>query len=223
MNIVLVDDHKMVRDGLRAVLEREGDLHIAGEADDGRTAVALCWSVRPDLVVMDIGLPKLDGTEATRQLVARDPRLKVVALSMSQDPHSVRSMFEAGASGFCVKSAAGEELVRAIRAVSQDERYLSPSIADALSEVGEDGSAASSRPLTPREVEMKQWDYRQITDVAEAEIRQLLQEADRNPSDARLLRHWAYGAYLGWRSITTGRQEAADDARLKALVELGHP
>lgn len=217
MNIVLVDDHKMVRDGLRAVLEREDDLHIAGEADDGKAAVALCWLVRPDLVVMDVGLPHLDGTEATRQLVARDPRVKVVAISMSQDRHSVRSMFEAGASAFCVKSAAGEELVRAIRAVSQDERYLSPSVADALSDLEEEDSAASSRTL------MKQWDYREITEVAEAEIRQLLQEAERNPSDARLLRHWAYGAYLGWRSITTDRQEPSDDARLKALVELGHP
>jgi DNA-binding NarL/FixJ family response regulator len=160
MNIVLVDDHKMIRDGLRAVLEKETDLRISGEAADGREALELCWSLRPDVVVMDIGMPNLNGTEATRQLVSRNPRMKVVALSMNQDGHYVREMFQAGAWGFCVKSSAGEELVRAIRAVSKDERYVSPAVAstvvDALAAGFKSPPGERRGPLTPREREVLQ-------------------------------------------------------------------
>ena len=160
MNIVLVDDHKMIRDGLRAVLEREEDLRVAGEAADGREALELCWSLRPDVVVMDIGMPNLNGTEATRQLLSREPRMKIVALSMNQDGHYVREMFQAGAWGFCVKSSAGEELVRAIRSVSKDERYVSPAVASTVVDALAAGFKSPSREgrtlLTPREREVLQ-------------------------------------------------------------------
>jgi len=160
MNIVLVDDHKMIRDGLRAVLEREEDLRVAGEAADGREALELCWSLRPDVVVMDIGMPNLNGTEATRQLLSREPRMKIVALSMNQDGHYVREMFQAGAWGFCVKSSAGEELVRAIRTVLRHEMYVSPTVANAVLEdfVGgpRKGSGETRSELSPREREVLQ-------------------------------------------------------------------
>ena len=94
MNILLVDDHQMMRDGLRAVLERESDLHVSGEAADGRTALELCSTLHPDVVVMDIGMPGLNGIEATRQVTTHHPRTKVVALSMNADRRYVHAMFE---------------------------------------------------------------------------------------------------------------------------------
>jgi DNA-binding NarL/FixJ family response regulator len=160
MNIVLVDDHKMIRDGLRAVLEKETDLHVTGEASDGRVAVDLCRSLRPDVVVMDIGMPNLNGTEATRQVAHQNPQTKIVALSMNHERQYVREMFEAGASAYCVKSSAGEELVRAIRTVLRHEMYVSPTVANAVLEdfVGgprkQPGSPRSE--LSPREREVLQ-------------------------------------------------------------------
>lgn len=129
MRILLVDDHQMMRDGLRAVLANESDLEVVGEAADGRAALDSCASLRPELVVMDIGMPGLNGIEATRQIVAQFPSIRVVGLSMNSDRRYVQAMFEAGAWGYLVKSSASEELIRAIRAVARSEKYVSPAVA----------------------------------------------------------------------------------------------
>lgn len=160
MNILLVDDHQMMRDGLRAVLERESDLHVTGEAADGRTALELCASLHPDVVVMDIGMPGLNGIEATRQVTAHHPRTRVVALSMNADRRYVHAMFEAGAWAYLVKSSASEELIRAIRAVAHDEKYVSPTVASAVLDAFVVGPKATHRDprsdLSPREREVLQ-------------------------------------------------------------------
>ena len=160
MNILLVDDHQMMRDGLRAVLERESDLHVSGEAADGRRALELCASLHPDVVVMDIGMPGLNGIEATRQVAAHYPRTRVVALSMNADRRYVHAMFEAGAWGYLVKSSASEELIRAIRAVANDEKYVSPTVASAVLDTFVGGARAAQRDprseLSPREREVLQ-------------------------------------------------------------------
>ena len=160
MNILLVDDHQMMRDGLRAVLERESDLHVTGEAADGRTALELCSTLHPDVVVMDIGMPGLNGIEATRQVTAHHPRTRVVALSMNADRRYVHAMFEAGAWAYLVKSSASEELIRAIRAVAHDEKYVSPTVASAVLDSFVVGPRASHRDprsdLSPREREVLQ-------------------------------------------------------------------
>jgi DNA-binding NarL/FixJ family response regulator len=148
MNILLVDDHPMVREGLRAVLEQEPDLRVAGEAGDGQTALEACDLLHPDVVVMDVGLPGLDGIEATRLLRSRAPGSRVVALSMNADRRYVEAMLSAGAWAYLVKSAPTAELVRAIRAVAQGERYLSPEVARAPAERG--GAEVGAR-LSPRE------------------------------------------------------------------------
>ncbi len=150
MNIVLVDDHQMMRDGLRAVLERESDLHVTGEAADGRTALDMCGALHPDVVIMDIGMPGLNGIEATRQVTSHHPRTKVVALSMNSDRRYVHAMFEAGAWAYLVKSSASEELIRAIRAVSHDEKYVSPAVAGAVLDAFVLGPRASGSPRDPR-------------------------------------------------------------------------
>ena len=155
MNIVLVDDHQMLRDGLRAILERAPDLHDTGEAADGRAALELCSTLHPDIVVMDIGMPGLNGIDATRQVTRDHPRTRVVALSMNTDPRYVRSMFEAGAWAYLVKSSASEELIRAIRAVSHDEKYGSPAVASSVLDVFVVGPKPIQRnpggELSPRE------------------------------------------------------------------------
>ena len=160
MNILLVDDHQMMRDGLRAVLERESDLHVTGEAADGRTALELCTTLHPDVVVMDIGMPGLNGIEATRQVTAHHPRTRVVALSMNADRRYVHAMFEAGAWAYLVKSSASEELIRAIRAVAHDEKYVSPTVASAVLDTFVVGPRATHRDprsdLSPREREVLQ-------------------------------------------------------------------
>ncbi len=160
MNILLVDDHQMMRDGLRAVLERESDLHVSGEAADGRTALELCSTLHPDVVVMDIGMPGLNGIEATRQVTTHHPRTKVVALSMNADRRYVHAMFEAGAWAYLVKSSASEELIRAIRAVAHDEKYVSPTVASAVLDAFVVGPKATQRDprgeLSPREREVLQ-------------------------------------------------------------------
>lgn len=157
MNLLLVDDHQIILDGLRLLLERERDLHVVGEARDGRSAVAMCTSLHPDVVVMDISMPGLNGTDATRQLTAKNPRTKVVALSVSDDVRSVREMFRAGASAYCLKTAAAGDLVSAIRAVAQGATWVSPALAPkVLDGLGLDERAQPHEHLTPREREVLQ-------------------------------------------------------------------
>jgi DNA-binding NarL/FixJ family response regulator len=159
MRILLADDHQMMRDGLRAILTREGDLEVVAEAADGRAAVELCGAVRPDVVVMDISMRGLNGIEATRQVLSRHPRVRVVCLSTNIDSRYVEAMFQAGALAYVVKSAAADELVRALRAAVRGERYLSPTVARAVIDASFHGER-SQRPrgdeLTPREREVLQ-------------------------------------------------------------------
>jgi DNA-binding NarL/FixJ family response regulator len=133
IRVVLADDHRLLREGLRALLEESADdVKVVGQADDGRSALALVKQVSPDVVVMDIGMPGLNGVEATRQVLAEAPRVKVIALSTYSDRRYVLAMLEAGASGYVVKSSVSGELLRAIRAVSRHQKYLSPEVADAV-------------------------------------------------------------------------------------------
>jgi two-component system, NarL family, response regulator NreC len=129
MRILLVDDHKIMRDGLRVLLEKQPDLEVAGEAENGRTAVRMARELPADIVIMDIGMPDLNGIDATREIVASVPGVKVIALSMHSDKVFVGEMFRAGASAYLLKHCAFEELAQAIRVVSSGQFYLSPQIA----------------------------------------------------------------------------------------------
>jgi two-component system NarL family response regulator len=124
IRLMLVDDHKMLREALRAILEQAGDIVVVAEADDGATALELARTVAPDLVLMDIGLTGMSGIEATRRMLAENPAIKVLGLSTFADRRMVMQMLEAGATGYVVKSAGSEELLRGIRAVAQGETYL---------------------------------------------------------------------------------------------------
>ncbi|MCG8375911.1 MAG: response regulator transcription factor, partial [Chlorobiales bacterium] len=128
--ILLVDDHKIVREGLRALLDSQDEFEVISEASDGRTAVRLALEKKPDIVLMDIAMPQLNGIEATRQIVSAKSSSKVIALSMHLDKEWVSEVFLAGASGYLLKDCEFEELKRAIKTVLLNRYYLSPDVAD---------------------------------------------------------------------------------------------
>jgi DNA-binding NarL/FixJ family response regulator len=131
-NVVLVDDHKLVRDGVKTILERGAEFKVVGEAEDGASAVQLCKKASPDLVLMDIGLPGMNGIEATTELLRHCPEVKVVILSMYDDENSVVSAIRSGARAFVLKKASSTELLDALRTVARGGSYLSSQVSDRL-------------------------------------------------------------------------------------------
>jgi DNA-binding NarL/FixJ family response regulator len=134
IRVLLADDHKIVRDGLRTLLEKHADIAVLGEAEDGREALQLARKLAPDVVVMDIAMPDLNGIEATRQILSENPGMKIVALSMHSDKRFVSEMLKAGASAYLLKDCAFEELIAAIRTIMKGKVYLSPGIAGVVIE-----------------------------------------------------------------------------------------
>lgn len=130
--VVVVDDHKIMRDGLRNILENESNIEIIGEADNGRDAVKLILDKKPDIAIMDIGMPEMNGVEATRQIIKESADVKIIALSMHYDMQFVQGMIKAGAKGYLLKDCAGAELITAIKAVSQDNTYICQEITNSL-------------------------------------------------------------------------------------------
>jgi DNA-binding NarL/FixJ family response regulator len=129
IRIFLAEDHHIVRDGLRSILAGEPDLEVVGEAANGRSAVEETDRLLPEVVVMDVAMPELNGFEATRMIAARHPNIKVIALSAYADKQYVLGMLKAGAVGYVCKDSAGDELVNAIRAAYSGRNYLSPQVA----------------------------------------------------------------------------------------------
>lgn len=134
VRVLLVDDHKMMRDGLRALLSAVSDFEVVGDASDGRSALDLVRTLSPDVVVMDIGMPELNGVEATRRIRTEYEQVRVIALSTHTDKRYVHHMLEAGACGYVLKIAAHVELLRAVRAASLGGTYLSSEIAGSVVE-----------------------------------------------------------------------------------------
>ncbi|HEY8665253.1 MAG TPA: response regulator transcription factor [Tepidisphaeraceae bacterium] len=159
IKVLIADDHQILREGLRILLKSEPDVQIIGEASNGRSAVELAAQHAPDIVVMDVSMPDLNGVEATRQIIEANPSIKVIALSAHSDHRLVSEILKAGASGYILKDAAFDELINAIRAVQTDQVYLSPRIAalvlkDFKTRAGATGSVFST--LTDREREVLQ-------------------------------------------------------------------
>jgi len=130
--ILLADDHAVVRQGFKMILSAQGDMEIVGEAANGREAVELAEQLKPDIVVMDVAMPELNGIEATRRLAGTAPHTRVIALSMHKDSVYVREILRAGARGYLLKDSGAEDLVRAIRAVAGGESWLSPAVSNAV-------------------------------------------------------------------------------------------
>ncbi len=199
--IILADDHKIVREGLASLLQAENDMELVGEAEEGRQAVSLADKLRPDVVILDISMPGLNGMEAARQMLASRPELKVVALSMHRDARYVVGMLKAGARGYLLKECAYEELTQAVRTVLEGRTYLSPEVADVvvegfINQIQEDPSPRASI-LSPRE----------------REVLQLLSEGKRTRGIADQLN-------LSVKTVETHRRNIMQKLNIQSVAEL---
>lgn len=159
MKIILGDDHVMVREGLKALLKDMPGVEIAGEADNGRDIVKLARKICPDVIIMDVAMPELNGVEATRQIVSEHPNTKVIALSMHSTRRVVEEMIQAGAVGYVLKNSAFEELASALDCIRNNKAYISPSVASIVLERFSNPSTHGPSPaavLSPREREVLQ-------------------------------------------------------------------
>ncbi len=177
IRILLADDHAILREGIRALLEDQPDMAVVGEAADGRRAVELACELTPDVVVMDIGMPLLNGLEATRQIKRNCPRVAVLVLTMHDNEEYVSQLLAEGAAGYVLKRAASSELVSAIRAVAAGQSYLSPSVTRLLIE-----SYVGRQPAAPAIVDP----FDTLT-AREREVLQLVAEGHTNSQIAKLL------------------------------------
>ncbi len=155
MRIVIADDEGIMRQGLRALIEKQDDMEVVGEAQDGWRVVELAKRLTPDVVIMDISMPNLNGLEATRQILEENPNIKIIALSMYPHKRYVTEILKAGALGYVLKSYLFDELLRALDAATNGRHYLSPKITDVLIDevvhnLSGDGDDSLSN-LTPRQ------------------------------------------------------------------------
>ncbi|MBM4137437.1 MAG: response regulator transcription factor [Nitrospira sp.] len=160
IKVILADDHKIMRDGLRSLLEKQPGIKVIAEAEDGRTTVDLAIKLKPDMVIMDVTMPDMNGIEATFRIIENAPKIKVIALSMHSDKQFIIEMLNAGASGYLLKDSAFSELVNAIHAVMTNRSYLSPDIAHIMIEeykhILSKEKLSVFSILTPREREVLQ-------------------------------------------------------------------
>jgi two-component system response regulator NreC len=201
IKILLVDDHKIMREGLRSLLENQPGMQVIAEAVNGREAVRLARDKRPDVVIMDIDMPDLGGIEATRQMCAALPEVKVIGLSIHSEKHYVVNMLRSGASGFLSKDCPFDELTQAIETVMTNHTYLSPKIADFMidhyiREVPVIESSAFS-VLTPRE----------------REVLQLIAEGSTTKEIASQLN-------VSAKTVDTHRRQIMDKLKLHSIADL---
>jgi DNA-binding NarL/FixJ family response regulator len=152
LRLLLVDDHPVVRDGLSAIIETQGDMEVVGEAGDGAEAIEQAALLKPDIVLMDLQLPRVTGVEAIREIRSRLPRTHILILTMYDNDELILQGLQAGAQGYLLKGASRQELLSAIRATARGESSLPPSIAGRL--ISRLQAGASGAELTPREVEV---------------------------------------------------------------------
>lgn len=161
IRILLADDHQLMRSGLRLLIERQADLSVVGEASDGREAVSLTKSLKPDVVVMDIGMPSLNGVEAAYQINQNQPQVALIMLSMHSDESYVLRALRSGAKGYLLKDSAESDLIRAVRAVAAGKSFFSPAVGkvlldDYMRKLQRTGAEDPYDLLSPREREVLQ-------------------------------------------------------------------
>jgi DNA-binding NarL/FixJ family response regulator len=183
MRILVADDHGIVRSGIKLLLERQNDLQVVAEASDGVEAVEQALAVRPDLCILDVGMPRLTGLQAAREIRAHLPDARVLMLSMHDDDHYLFEALKAGASGYVLKREADQDLVGAIRAVGNGEAFLTNAAERSIiREWMDDGSEGPVVPLTPREEEVVKLIAEAYTN---AQIAQILHLAEKTVESHR--------------------------------------
>ena len=200
VRILIADDHKIVRDGLRALLEREPDFRVVGEASNGREAVEVARELVPDVLITDLVMPVLNGIDATRQIVAEQPQVRVMTLSMHSDRRFVTDMLQAGAVAYLRKESAFEELAEAIRAVMSGEVFLGRGITGVVVEgykslIGEEAEGSG------------------VLSAREREVLQLLAEGNRTNEIATLL-------HLSAKTVESHRTNIMKKLDLHSIAEL---
>ncbi len=201
IKIILADDHKVLREGLKSLLNQQKDIQVIGEADDGQAVVRLTRKLEPDIVVLDIGMPNMNGIQATQHIVAEVPDTKVLALSMHSDHQFVVKMLQAGASGYMLKDCAFEELVSAVREIADGKFYLSKDItgvviSDYINRM-QAIDAAGEAILTSRE----------------RETLQLIAEGNSTADTAALLN-------VSTKTVETHRKHIMDKLNIHSIAEL---
>jgi two-component system response regulator NreC len=202
IRVLLADDHQLMRSGIRLMLEREGDLTVVGEASDGREAVALAKSLKPDVVIMDIGMANLNGIEAARQMTQERPELAVMMLSMHSDESYVLRALRAGARGYLLKDSAEPDLIKAVHVVAGGKSFFSPAVSrllldDYVRKLKRSGTDDPYDLLTPRE----------------RELLQLIAEGKSNKDIANLLNLSVY-------TVESHRSNLMEKLHLRGLPEL---
>jgi DNA-binding NarL/FixJ family response regulator len=199
--VILADDHHIVRQGLKSLIEKQADMVVVGEADNGHVAVQLTKELHPEVVVMDIGMPRLNGIEATRQILADHPEIKIIGLSMHADQRYIMEMLKVGASGYLLKECAFEELAIAIRAVISNQIYLSPKIENLI--------------LKDYVYRLKQSDTSvySILTAREREVLQMLAEGKNTKQIAMSLK-------VSVKTIETYRQQMMEKLNMFSIADL---
>jgi DNA-binding NarL/FixJ family response regulator len=202
LRVILADDHQVIREGLRNLIEEQQDMEVVAEAGNGREAIKLCNDMKPDVIVMDVAMPDLNGIEATRQIVSDCPATRVLALSMHADKHYAAGMLGAGAAGYVLKDCAFDELSDAIRRVATSGSYLSPEIEgvvlrDYVERLSGEGGDSAFSVLTDRE----------------REVLQLVAEGHTTKQIADSL-------HVSVKTVESHRQNIMDKLEIRSIAEL---
>lgn len=202
IRVLLAEDHLMLREGLKALLEQSRDVQVVADVEDGQRAVTVARQLLPHVVVMDISMPILNGVEATRQISSELPNTRVICLSMHADRHTLAAALSAGASGYVLKECAGEELLTAVRVVAQKRSYLSPAVTDEVVRGyvrlhAIDGAGAAHEQLSGRE----------------REVLQLIAEGYRSKEIAQRL-------YLSVKTVCSHRSHIMEKLNLKGAADI---
>jgi two-component system, NarL family, response regulator NreC len=201
IRIIIADDHKIVVDGLRTLLANQPGVQVVAQASNGRITVDLAKKLIPDIIIMDINMPDLNGIEATRQILAILPQTRIIALSMYSDTRMVGEMLKAGASGYLLKDCAFEELTKAVEMVMTSQTYLSPGITDIV--IGDYVRHLTNTPSTVFSI---------LTD-REREVLQLLAEGKTTKQIATDLR-------ISVKTVETHRQQIMERLNIHSVAEL---
>ncbi len=201
IRIILADEHQIIRDGLRSLIEKETGIDIVAEAKNGREAVRMTLELKPDIIVMDVAMPELNGIEAAYKIVAGAPQTKIITLSMHADRRFVMEMLKAGASAYLLKNNAFEELIQAVRTVLGNRTYLNPKIADLV--VGD----------YVRQLKNDDTSVFALLTEREREVLQLIAEGNSTAQIAERL-------HLSVKTIETHRQKIMEKLKIRNVAEL---